>query len=249
MRIELERRRPRDISWWSASAPAAYRLLVGARSPAPLRTTGTSGSIRPKSKPAAAGRGWWSEDLDDQALAALDAGGKVLLFIPPDRVKGDKLGKVGLASRASSGTRPGPIASRPRPWASCAIPSTPPWPQFPTEFHSNWQWWYLVSRAGAMILDDLPKELRPTVQVIDDWVTSRKLGLVFEAQDGRRQAPGVQHRPEQRPGAEPGRAGRCSTVCCITWAAQNSSPRSQLSPAEVRSLMVACGIARLGAAL
>ena len=30
-------------------------------------------------------------------------------------------------------------------------------------------------------MDDLPKELRPTVQVIDDWVTSRKLGLVFEA--------------------------------------------------------------------
>ncbi len=35
-----------------------------------------------------------------------------------------------------------------------------------------------------MILDDLPKELRPTVQVIDDWVTNRKLGLVFEARMG-----------------------------------------------------------------
>ena len=31
-----------------------------------------------------------------------------------------------------------------------------------------------------MILDDLPTGLRPTVQVIDDWVTARKLGLVFE---------------------------------------------------------------------
>ena len=35
-----------------------------------------------------------------------------------------------------------------------------------------------------MILDDLPRELRPTVQVIDDWVTNRKLGLVFEARVG-----------------------------------------------------------------
>jgi hypothetical protein len=35
-----------------------------------------------------------------------------------------------------------------------------------------------------MILDDLPKELHPTVQVIDDWVTARKLGLVFEARMG-----------------------------------------------------------------
>ena len=29
-----------------------------------------------------------------------------------------------------------------------------------------------------------PRNLRPTVQVIDDWVTSRKLGLVFEARMG-----------------------------------------------------------------
>jgi hypothetical protein len=32
-----------------------------------------------------------------------------------------------------------------------------------------------------MILDGLPAALQPTVQVIDDWVTNRKLGLVFEA--------------------------------------------------------------------
>ena len=36
-----------------------------------------------------------------------------------------------------------------------------------------------------MILDDLPPELHPTVQVVDDWVTNRKLGLVFEARVGR----------------------------------------------------------------
>jgi hypothetical protein len=35
-----------------------------------------------------------------------------------------------------------------------------------------------------MILDDLPAGLRPTVQVVDDWVTARKLGLVFEARVG-----------------------------------------------------------------
>jgi hypothetical protein len=56
--------------------------------------------------------------------------------------------------------------------------------EFPTEFHSNWQWWYLINRAGPMILDDLPADLRPTVQVIDDWVTNHKLGLVFEAKVG-----------------------------------------------------------------
>ncbi len=32
--------------------------------------------------------------------------------------------------------------------------------------------------------DGLPQELRPTVQVIDDWFTNRRLGLVFEARVG-----------------------------------------------------------------
>ena len=36
-----------------------------------------------------------------------------------------------------------------------------------------------------MILDDLPEDLRPTVQVIDDWITNRKLGLVFEGKVGK----------------------------------------------------------------
>ena len=56
---------------------------------------------------------------------------------------------------------------------------------FPTESHSNWQWWDLVSKSRAMILDDLDRGLQPIVQVIDDWNTNRKLGLVFEARVGQ----------------------------------------------------------------
>ena len=37
-----------------------------------------------------------AQDLNDQALAALNAGGKVLLLIPPGRVKGDQSAKVEL---------------------------------------------------------------------------------------------------------------------------------------------------------
>jgi len=32
-----------------------------------------------------------------------------------------------------------------------------------------------------MILDGLPAELRPIVQLIDDWFTNRRLGVVLEA--------------------------------------------------------------------
>jgi hypothetical protein len=64
-------------------------------------------------------------------------------------------------------------------------PKHPALAKFPTEFHSNWQWWDLVTKSKFMVLDDFPTDLRPIVQVIDDWTTNRKLGLVFEARLGR----------------------------------------------------------------
>ena len=38
-----------------------------------------------------------------------------------------------------------------------------------------------------MVLDDFAPDFRPIVQIIDDWNTNRKLGLIFEAAlgDGR----------------------------------------------------------------
>jgi hypothetical protein len=35
-----------------------------------------------------------------------------------------------------------------------------------------------------MVLDGLPKRLRPIVQVVPDWFEPRRLGLVFEAKLG-----------------------------------------------------------------
>jgi len=125
-----------------------------------------------------------AEDLNDQALAALNAGGKVLLLIPPARVKGDKLGKVALGFSSIFWNTAWTSRQPPTTLGILCDPKHPALAEFPTDFHSNWQWWYLVSQAGAMILDDLPKGLRPTVQVVDDWVTARKLGLVFEAKMG-----------------------------------------------------------------
>ena len=64
-------------------------------------------------------------------------------------------------------------------------PKHPALAQFPTESHSNWQWWDLVTKSRFMVLDKFAPRLRPIVQVIDDWNTNRKLGLLFEAKLGR----------------------------------------------------------------
>lgn len=54
---------------------------------------------------------------------------------------------------------------------------------FATDMHSNWQWWELQQHAQPFILTP-HAALKPIVQVIDDWVTNRKLGYVFEARAG-----------------------------------------------------------------
>ncbi|WP_421894650.1 sugar-binding domain-containing protein [Marinoscillum sp.] len=62
-------------------------------------------------------------------------------------------------------------------------PEHPALADFPTEFHSNWQWWDLCIQSKALILDDLPVD--PIVRVIDNFVTNRNLGSLFEAQVGK----------------------------------------------------------------
>jgi hypothetical protein len=63
-------------------------------------------------------------------------------------------------------------------------PAHPVFHKFPTEFHSNWQWWDPISHAQVMILDHLPEGLQPLVQPIDTWFENRRLGLLFEARVG-----------------------------------------------------------------
>jgi hypothetical protein len=60
-------------------------------------------------------------------------------------------------------------------------PDHPVFRDFPTDYHSDWQWWELIHGSYAMILDDLPATLRPLVQPIDTWFEARRLGLLFEA--------------------------------------------------------------------
>jgi hypothetical protein len=63
-------------------------------------------------------------------------------------------------------------------------PKQPALARFPTQFFQDWQWDEIVTNAQAMVLDTLPKGLHPIVQVIDDWNTNRKLGLIWECRVG-----------------------------------------------------------------
>jgi hypothetical protein len=53
---------------------------------------------------------------------------------------------------------------------------------FPTDTHSNWQWWDLCINSKSVITDDL--DVTPIVRVIDNFVTNHHLSNVFEAKVG-----------------------------------------------------------------
>lgn len=56
---------------------------------------------------------------------------------------------------------------------------------FPTDYHSDMQWWELVNRAQVMQFTDFPQDFQPLVQSIDTWFVSRKIGMLFEANIGK----------------------------------------------------------------
>lgn len=63
-------------------------------------------------------------------------------------------------------------------------PTHPALAAFPTESHSNWQWFHLMMNSRPLILDTLPPGYRPIVQVIDNFERAHRLGTVLEARVG-----------------------------------------------------------------
>lgn len=129
-------------------------------------------------------------DLDDiviiesieEANKELNNGKKVLLLPSENQFKNEEV-PAGFTSifwntQWTNGQKPNTLGL-------LCNPESPALEEFVTDFHSNWQWFDLIKNSKFMCLDKLPKELRPIVQIIDDWNKNRKVGLVFEAKVGK----------------------------------------------------------------
>ena len=124
-----------------------------------------------------------SNELDESALAALHRGEKVLLTPRPETVAGDVAIGFTPVFWNTAWTRNQP----PHTLGILCNPEHAALASFPTEYHTNWQWWELVHHASPLLLNDLPPDLRPIVQVIDTWFEARRLGLIIEAKVGEGQ--------------------------------------------------------------
>jgi beta-galactosidase len=63
-------------------------------------------------------------------------------------------------------------------------PKHPVFALFPTEQHSNWQWMDIALKSYAFILDGTPAAFRPLVQVVPDFNSNHKTGVMLETRVG-----------------------------------------------------------------
>jgi hypothetical protein len=124
-----------------------------------------------------------TENLDGNTENILKKGGSVLLFTygKVGKTKGAEVA-IGFSSIFwnTAWTR----NQAPHTLGILCDPQHPLFKDFPTEFHSNWQWWDPVTHSQAMILDGFPSQLKPLIQPIDTWFENRRLALAFEAKTG-----------------------------------------------------------------
>src|SRR5699024_6827118 len=63
-------------------------------------------------------------------------------------------------------------------------PEHPLFDNFPTEYHTNWQWYPITKESYPLIMDYMPEGYQPLVQVIDNVERNHRLGLIFEFKVG-----------------------------------------------------------------
>ncbi len=125
-----------------------------------------------------------AKDLKQEVVKALEKGGKVL-WMPTDNATPYTVGGLfqtdywnyrmfkTICENNKKKVSPGTLGI-------LTNPEHPIFKGFPTEMHTNWQWFPVVKESHPLVLDNFAKDYRPIVQVIDNIDRNHKLGLVME---------------------------------------------------------------------
>ena len=123
--------------------------------------------------------------LDPETASFLQGGGRVILTAEPGSVRPEKGGDVALGFSSIFWNTAWTSRQPPHTLGLFCDPRHQALAAFPTEYHTDNQWWDAIAHAQAILLSDFGPGFRPIVRIIDDWVTNRPLGLVFEARVGK----------------------------------------------------------------
>lgn len=131
-----------------------------------------------------------TRSLDPSALRRLADGGRVLWMPDTTQLQGQTVGGLfqtdywnyrmfeTISKKNHKPVSPGTLG--------LLIDAThPALSLFPTEMHTDWQWFSIVKNSYPLILDAFPEGFRPIVQPIDNVERNHRLGLLFELKVGR----------------------------------------------------------------
>ncbi len=125
---------------------------------------------------------YYTTSLDHKALKILNDGGKVFL---------DASGKVENGKDIVANFTPvfwNTSWFKMRPPHTTGIlvqDDSQAFADFPTSYHTDYQWWELVNGRQVMCIDSFPASFRPLVQPIDTWFLNRRLAQLLEARVGK----------------------------------------------------------------
>lgn len=122
--------------------------------------------------------------LDQTTLDHLQAGGRAILQLQRDQLRPKAGGDIELGFSSIFWNTSWTSGQAPHTLGILCDPSHPALAEFPTEFHSDWQWWEPISTGAAIVIDALDPTIKPIVRIIDDWFENRSLALIFECKVG-----------------------------------------------------------------
>jgi len=125
-----------------------------------------------------------TDALDQTSIEVLKEGGKVLWALPQNTLSTASGGDIAVGFSSIFWNTAWTSGQAPHTLGILCNPEHPALAGFPTEYHSNWQWWDAMHHGQAIILNGFENKIDPIVRIIDDWFENRSLGLIFEAQVG-----------------------------------------------------------------
>lgn len=176
------------------------------------------------------------EKFDSGTINFLNTGGKVLLNINKGDIVPEKGGDIGVGFSSIFWNTSWTNGQKPHTLGILTNPKHAALAEFPTEYHSNWQWWDAMSHSNAIVLDEFKPDLKPIVRIVDDWFENRRTALLFEVKVGKGKLlvsgvdlhSNLEKRPEAR---------QLLYSLKKYMASEKFNPKVQVAPSAISSLL------------
>ena len=169
-----------------------------------------------------------AERFDARAVEALQAGGKV--FLAPESTA-EALPASVRAQFSTDFWSVGTFPCQSGTMGQLIDEGHPLFKRFPTEFHTNWQWWPMATQRAVI----LPRPIRAIVAELDSYAAMRPMAQLFECRCGGGRLlfcsmglAGLQQYPEAR---------ALLDAIYRYMASEDFAPQETLSPEEIAALV------------